>query len=219
MTHNEHTRASAPTPGLQRLYFFVYVQTCREPRPSIARIRCAIFATNLAELALTSPVVFWSTDVSNTVLVHPLLPFPGSKFIPAIRKIVFVMETGPLSDWHGATCDSQTRHDDLISLRSYRFGTSVAATFGLCRIDVLGGKFASLSTTWCSGHWLLKCGCTFPQLGSLIALAALPPTAGTHKGADTDRAHALIGGVGDIVLVRQEPRSGRRQCFARARRR
>jgi Cu2+-exporting ATPase len=154
-------------------------------------------------LALTIPVVFWSTDVQHW-LGYTAPSFPGSKFIPAILgTVVFVY--GGLVFIRGAWGELAERKPGMMTLISLAivvaFGTSLAATLGLFEIDVWW-ELASLITIMVLGHWL-EMRAISQARGALNALAALlPDTAERVKGADTESVPLSELRVGDIVLVR-----------------
>ncbi|MGA7925159.1 MAG: heavy metal translocating P-type ATPase, partial [Candidatus Sulfotelmatobacter sp.] len=154
-------------------------------------------------LALTIPVVFWSTDIQHW-LEYTAPTFPGSKFIPPILgTIVFVY--GGLVFIRGAwgeLADHQPGMMTLISLGIIAaLGTSVAGTFGLFDIDVWW-ELTSLITIMLLGHWL-EMRAISQARGALNALAALlPSTAERLKGADTESVPLSELQVSDIVLVR-----------------
>ncbi len=154
-------------------------------------------------LALTIPVVFWSTDVQHW-LGYTAPSFPGSKFIPAILgSVVFVY--GGLVFVRGAWSELGDRQPGMMTLISLAiivaFGTSLAATFGLFEIDVWW-ELASLITIMVLGHWL-EMRAISQAHGALNALAALlPDTAERVKGTDTQSVPLSELRIGDIVLVR-----------------
>jgi hypothetical protein len=126
-------------------------------------------------LALTIPVIFWSTDVQHW-LGYRAPSFPGSKFIPAILgTAVFVY--GGLLFIRGAWGELAARKPGMMTLISLAivvaFGTSLAATFGLFEIDVWW-EVASLITIMLLGHWL-EMRAISQARGALDALAALLP--------------------------------------------
>jgi P-type Cu2+ transporter len=154
-------------------------------------------------LALTIPVVFWSTDVQRW-LGYTAPTFPGSKFIPPILGTVVFVYGGLVfirGAW-GELADHQPGMMTLISLGIIAaFGTSVAGTFGLFDIDVWW-ELTSLITIMLLGHWL-EMRAIAQARGALKALAALlPSTAERLKGADTESVPLSELRVGDIVLVR-----------------
>ena len=143
-------------------------------------------------LALTIPVVFWSTDVQHW-LGYTAPSFPGSKFIPAILGTVVFVYGGLVfirGAW-GELADHKPGMMTLISLAIIvAFGTSLAATFGLFEIDVWW-ELASLITIMVLGHWL-EMRAISQARGALNALAALlPDTAERVKGADTQICSTL----------------------------
>src|SRR5437667_86203 len=154
-------------------------------------------------LALTIPVVLWSTDVQHW-LGYTARSFPGSKFIPALfGTVVFVY--GGLVFIRGAWSELADHKPGMMTLISLAivvaFGTSLAATFGLFEIDVWW-ELASLITIMVLGHWL-EMRAISQARGALNALAALlPDTAERVIGADTQSVQLSELRVDDIVLVR-----------------
>jgi Cu2+-exporting ATPase len=154
-------------------------------------------------LALTIPVVFWSTDVQHW-LGYAAPSFPGSRFIPAtLGTIVFVY--GGLVFIRGAGSELADHKPGMMTLISLAimvaFGTSLAATFGLFEIDVWW-ELASLITIMVLGHWL-EMRAISQARGALDALAALlPDTAERVRGAETQIVPLSDLRIGDIVLVR-----------------
>src|SRR6202165_5988893 len=154
-------------------------------------------------LALTIPVVFWSTDVQHW-LGYAAPSFPGSKFIPAtLGTVVFVY--GGLVFIRGARSELADHKPGMMTLISLAiivaFGTSLAATFGLFEIDVWW-EVASLITIMVLGHWL-EMRAISQARGALNALAALlPDTAERVSGTDTQSVPLSELRLGDIVLVR-----------------
>src|SRR5438093_9186046 len=153
--------------------------------------------------ALTSPVVFWSTDLQHW-LGYTAPSFPGSKFIPAILgTVVFIY--GGVVFIRGASSELADRKPGMMTLISLAiivaFGTSLAATFGLFEIDVWW-EVASLITIMVLGHWL-EMRAISQARGALNALAALlPDTAERVRGAETQSVPLSELRIGDIVLVR-----------------
>src|SRR5579871_6531533 len=142
-------------------------------------------------LALTIPVILWSTDVQHW-LGYAAPSFPGSRFIPAIfGTVVFVY--GGLVFIRGAwreLADGKPGMMTLISLAIIvSFGTSLAATFGLFEIEVWW-ELASLITIMVLGHWL-EMRAISQARGALNALAALLP----------DTAERIIGSETQIQAV------------------
>ncbi len=143
-------------------------------------------------LALTIPVVFWSTDVQHW-LRYTAPSFPGSKFIPAILgTVVFVY--GGLVFIRGAWRELADRKPGMMTLISLAiivaFGTSLAATFGLFEIEVWW-ELASLITIMVLGHWL-EMRAISQAHGALNALAALlPDTAERISGTETQSVSNL----------------------------
>ena len=154
-------------------------------------------------LALTIPVVFWSTDVQHW-LGYTAPSFPGSRFIPAyLGTVVFVY--GGLVFLRGAWGEVADRKPGMMTLISLAiivaFGTSLAATFGLFEIDVWW-ELASLITIMILGHWL-EMRAISQARGALNALAALlPDTAERVTGDEIQTVPLSVLHVGDIILVR-----------------
>jgi Cu2+-exporting ATPase len=154
-------------------------------------------------LALTVPVVFWSTDVQHW-LGYTAPSFPGSKFIPAILGTAVFVYGGLVfirGAW-GELADHKPGMMTLISLAIVvAFGTSLAATFGLFEIDVWW-ELASLITIMVLGHWL-EMRAISQARGALDALAALlPDTAKRVTGDEIQTVPLSALHVGDIILVR-----------------
>ncbi|HWW88194.1 MAG TPA: heavy metal translocating P-type ATPase [Vicinamibacterales bacterium] len=154
-------------------------------------------------LALTVPVVFWSTDVQHW-LGYTAPSFPGSKFIPAILGTsVFVY--GGLVFIRGAWGELADHRPGMMTLISLAiivaFGTSLATTLGIFEVEVWW-ELASLITIMLLGHWL-EMRAVSQARGALDALAAvLPDTAERIKGTETETVPVSELLVGDIVLVR-----------------
>jgi Cu2+-exporting ATPase len=153
--------------------------------------------------ALTTPVVFWSTDVQHW-LGYTAPTFPGSKFIPPVLGTVVFVYGGLVfirGAW-GELADHKPGMMTLISLGIMAaFGTSLAATFGLFELDVWW-ELTSLITIMLLGHWL-EMRAISQARGALTALAALlPDTAERVSGEDTQPVALSELRVGDIVLVR-----------------
>src|SRR5712671_3419253 len=194
MSHNDHEQAS----DLHAAHKSHGSQD-RHAGHSVAMFRDKFWLS----LALTIPVVFWSSDVQHW-LGYTAPSFPGSKFIPAILgTIVFVY--GGLVFIRGAGTELADHKPGMMTLISLAiivaFGTSLAATFGLFEIDVWW-EVASLITIMVLGHWL-EMRAISQARGALNALAALiPDTAERVTGADTQSVPLSDLRIGDIVLVR-----------------
>src|SRR5437773_10213492 len=156
-----------------------------------------------SSVALTIPVVFWSTDVQHW-LGYAAPSFPGSKFIPAVLGTIVLMYGGLVfirGAW-GELSDHQPGMMTLISLAIVvAFGTSLAGTFGLFEVEVWW-ELASLITIMLLGHWL-EMRAISQARGALNALAALlPDTAERVKDEAIQSVPLSELRVGDIVLVR-----------------
>jgi P-type Cu2+ transporter len=197
MTHEAHAQAADPhaghnVPG-------PHGNHDRHAGHSVAMFRDKFWLS----LALTIPVVFWSTDVEQW-LGYKAPSFPGSRFIPAILgTIVFVY--GGLVFIRGARSELADRKPGMMTLISLAivvaFGTSLAATFGLFEIEVWW-ELASLITIMVLGHWL-EMKAISQARGALNALAALlPDTAERVTGTETQTVPLSALNLGDIILVR-----------------
>src|ERR1700720_886885 len=154
-------------------------------------------------LALTIPVVFWSTDVQHW-LGYTAPSLPGSTFIPAILGTVVFVYGGLVfirGAW-GELADHKPGMMTLISLAIIvALGTSLAATFGIFEIEVWW-ELASLITIMVLGHWL-EMRAISQARGALNALAALlPETAERVNGAETQSVPLSDLRMGNTVLVR-----------------
>src|SRR5579859_8065141 len=197
MSHNDHERASDPHTGHKMSD--MQGSHDRHAGHSVAMFRDKFWLS----LALTIPVVFWSTDVEHW-LGYIAPSFPGSRFIPAILgTIVFVY--GGLVFIRGARSELADRKPGMMTLISLAivvaFGTSLAATFGLFEIEVWW-ELASLITIMVLGHWL-EMRAISQARGALNALAALlPDTAERVNGTETQTVPISELKVNDVVLVR-----------------
>jgi Cu2+-exporting ATPase len=194
MSHNDHEQASD-----RHAAHKIHGSHDRHAGHSVAMFRDKFWLS----LALTIPVVFWSTDVQHW-LGYTAPSFPGSKFIPAILGTVVFVYGGLVfirGAW-GELADHKPGMMTLISLAIIvAFGTSLAATFGRFEIDVWW-EVASLITIMVLGHWL-EMRAISQARGALNALAALiPDTAERVTGADTQFVPLSELRIGDIVLVR-----------------
>ena len=154
-------------------------------------------------LALTIPVVFWSSEVQHW-LRYTAPVFPGSKFIPAILGTVVFLYGGIVfirGAW-GELSDHRPGMMTLISLAiAVAFVASVAATLGVFEVDVWW-ELASLITIMVLGHWL-EMRAISQARGALDALAALlPDTAERVTESGTEKVALAELRVGDVVLVR-----------------
>ena len=196
MSHNDH-QTSDPHAGHKMSD--VHGSHDRHAGHSVAMFRDKFWLS----LALTIPVVFWSTDVQHW-LGYTAPSFPGAKSIPAILgTVVFIY--GGLVFIRGAWSELADHKPGMMTLISLAiivaFGTSLAATFGLFEIDVWW-ELASLITIMVLGHWL-EMRAISQARGALNALAALlPDTAERVIGAEAQTVPLSELHVDDIVLVR-----------------
>jgi P-type Cu2+ transporter len=197
MTHEGHEQAADPHAGSKMSG--AHGNHDRHAGHSVAMFRDKFWLS----LALTIPVVFWSTDVQHW-LRYTAPSFPGSKFIPAILgTVVFVY--GGLVFIRGAWGELADRKPGMMTLISLAiivaFGTSLAAALGLFEIEVWW-ELASLITIMVLGHWL-EMRAISQARGALNALAALlPDTAERVSGTETQSVPISELKVGDVVLVR-----------------
>src|SRR5437667_464015 len=197
MTHNDH--GQVPDHHAGHKMSDIHGSHDRHAGHSVAMFRDKFWLS----LALTIPVVLWSTDVQHW-LGYTARSFPGSKFIPALfGTVVFVY--GGLVFIRGAWSELADHKPGMMTLISLAivvaFGTSLAATFGLFEIDVWW-ELASLITIMVLGHWL-EMRAISQARGALNALAALlPDTAERVKDEAIQSVPLSELRVGDIVLVR-----------------
>ncbi len=197
MRHETHRQAADP--HAEHSMSTMHGSHDRHAGHSVAMFRDKFWLS----LALTIPVIFWSTDVQHW-LGYTAPSFPGSKFIPAILgTVVFVY--GGLVFIRGAWGELAERKPGMMTLISLAivvaFGTSLAATFGLFEIDVWW-EVASLITIMVLGHWM-EMRAISQARGALDALAALlPDTAERVTGDETQTVPLSALHVGDIILVR-----------------
>jgi P-type Cu2+ transporter len=197
MSNNDHEQASNPHAGHEMSD--MHGSPDLHAGHSVAMFRDKFWLS----LALTIPVVFWSTDLQHW-LGYTAPSFPGSKFIPAILgTVVFIY--GGVVFIRGAWSELVDRKPGMMTLISLAiivaFGTSLAATFCLFEVDVWW-ELASLITIMVLGHWL-EMRAISQARGALSALAALlPDTAERVRGAETETVPLSDLRIGDIVLVR-----------------
>jgi Cu2+-exporting ATPase len=154
-------------------------------------------------LALTIPVIVWSTDVQHW-LRYTAPSFPGAKWIPAIFGTAVFAYAG-IVFLRGARRELADRKPGMMTLISLgilvSFGASLAATFGLFEVEVWW-EVASLITIMILGHWL-EMRAVAQAHGALNALAALlPDTAERVDGAEIRTIPLGELRAGDVVLVR-----------------
>jgi P-type Cu2+ transporter len=197
MTERDHPQMTEPHTGHNMSD--IHASHDRHAGHSVAMFRDKFWLS----FALTTPVVFWSSDVQHW-LGYSAPAFPGSKLIPPILGtavfiyggLVFIRGAG------GELTDYKPGMMTLISLGIIAaFGTSLAATFGLFELDVWW-ELTSLITVMLLGHWL-EMRAISQARGALNALSALlPDTAERVKGEETESVPLSALSVGDIVLVR-----------------
>lgn len=197
MTHEVHDSTAGPHAGHKMSE--VHAAHDRHAGHSVAMFRDKFWLS----LALTVPVVFWSTDVQHW-LGYTAPSFPGSKLIPAILGTV-VFFYGGLVFVRGAKNELADRQPGMMTLISLAitvaFGTSLAATFGLFEIEVWW-ELATLITIMVLGHWL-EMRAISQARGALNALAALlPDSAERITGTETESVPLSALRVDDLVLVR-----------------
>jgi P-type Cu2+ transporter len=154
-------------------------------------------------LALTIPVLFWSTDIQEW-LGYTAPTFPGSDLIPAIGGTA-VFLYGGIVFIRSAVGELRDRRPGMMTLISLAivvaFATSVAGTLGLLEIEIWW-ELTTLVTIMLLGHWLEMRSISEAQ-GALSALAALlPDSAERVSGSETETVPLSSLQVGDVVLVR-----------------
>src|ERR1700722_15419034 len=146
MSHND--QESASDPHACHKMSGIHGSHDRHAGHSVAMFRDKFWLS----LALTIPVVFWSTDVQHW-LGYTAPSFPGSSFIPAILGTVVFVYGGLVfirGAW-GELADHKPGMMTLISLGiTAALGTSLASTFGSSKIDVWW-ELASLITVMLLG--------------------------------------------------------------------
>jgi len=197
MTERDHPQMTEPHTGHNMSD--IHASHDRHAGHSVAMFRDKFWLS----FALTTPVVFWSSDVQHW-LGYSAPAFPGSKLIPPILGTAVFIYGGLVfirGAW-GELTDYKPGMMTLISLGIIAaFGTSLAATFGLFELDVWW-ELTSLITVMLLGHWL-EMRAISQARGALNALSALlPDTAERVKGEETESVPLSALSVGDIVLVR-----------------
>ena len=154
-------------------------------------------------LALTVPVVFWSSEVQHW-LGYRAPAFPGSRLIPAILG-TFIFVYGGRVFIQGARHELSARQPGMMTLISLgivvAFAASLASTLGIFEVDVWW-ELSTLISVMLLGHWL-EMKAVAQARGALDALAALlPDTAERVTDSGVDRVPLAVLRVGDVVLVR-----------------
>jgi len=126
-------------------------------------------------LALTVPVVFWSSEVQHW-LGYRAPTFAGSQFIPAILGTVIFLYGGSVFI-QGARHELAAREPGMMTLISLgivvAFAASLASTLGVFEVDVWW-ELSTLISVMLLGHWL-EMKAIAQARGALDALAALLP--------------------------------------------
>jgi Cu2+-exporting ATPase len=154
-------------------------------------------------LALTLPVVFWSSEVQHW-LGYRAPTFPGSRLIPAILGTVIFVYGGRVFI-QGARHELSARQPGMMTLISLgivvAFAASLASTLGIFEVDVWW-ELSTLISVMLLGHWL-EMKAVAQAHGALDALAALlPDTAERITESAIDKVPLAELRVGDVVLVR-----------------
>ena len=154
-------------------------------------------------LALTVPVVFWSSEVQHW-LGYRAPAFPGSRLIPAILGTLIFWYGGRVFI-QGAGHELSARQPGMMTLISLgivvAFAASLASTLGIFEVDVWW-ELSTLISVMLLGHWL-EMKAVAQARGALDALAALlPDTAERVTDSGVDRVPLAVLRVGDVVLVR-----------------
>jgi Cu2+-exporting ATPase len=154
-------------------------------------------------LALTLPVVVWSSEVQHW-LGYTAPVFPGSRLIPAILGTAVFVYGGSIFI-RGAMGELSEHRPGMMTLISLAilvaFAASLAATLGFFEVDVWW-ELATLITIMVLGHWLEMKAITQAR-GALDALAALlPDNAEVVTERGVEKVPVALLRVGDVVLVR-----------------
>ena len=154
-------------------------------------------------LALTLPVVYWSSEVQRWLGYHAA-QFPGSRLVPAVLGTIIFVYGGKVFI-QGARRELGAHKPGMMTLISLgivvAFAASLASTLGIFGVDVWW-ELSTLVTVMLLGHWL-ELKATAQAQGALEALAALlPDVAERVTGLDTEKVAVAELRVGDIVLVR-----------------
>jgi P-type Cu2+ transporter len=154
-------------------------------------------------LALTFPVVFWSSEVQRW-LDYRAPMFSGSRFIPAILG-TFIFVYGGKVFIQGARHELSGHSPSMMTLVSLgivaALAASLASTLGIFEVDVWW-ELSTLVSVMLLGQWLETKAVAQAQ-GALGALAALlPDTAERVTELDTEKIPLAALRVGDVVLVR-----------------
>jgi len=154
-------------------------------------------------LALTVPVVFWSSEVQHW-LGYRAPTFAGSQFIPAILGTVIFLYGGSVFI-QGARHELAAREPGMMTLISLgivvAFAASLASTLGVFEVDVWW-ELSTLISVMLLGHWL-EMKAIAQARGALDALAALlPDTAERITESAVEKVPLAELRVGDLVLVR-----------------
>jgi P-type Cu2+ transporter len=154
-------------------------------------------------LALTIPVVVWSSDVQEW-LGYRAPVFPGSEYVGAVLGTV-IFFYGGLVFLRGAQAELRDRQPGMMTLISLAivvaFATSWAATLGLFDVEIWW-ELSTLITIMLLGHWL-EMRSIAQARGALSALAELlPDTAERISNGDVEVVPLSQLREGDLVLVR-----------------
>src|SRR5215831_19593477 len=154
-------------------------------------------------LALTIPVVFWSSEVQHWLGYRAPI-FPGSRLIPAILGTIIFVYGGSVFV-QGARHELSGRQPGMMTLISLgivaALVASLASTLGLFEVDVWW-ELSTLISVMLLGHWL-EMKAVAQARGALDALAALlPDTAERVTDSGTERVPLAALHIGDVVLVR-----------------
>jgi Cu2+-exporting ATPase len=155
-------------------------------------------------LALTLPVVVWSSEVQEWL--HYTAPsFPGSAWIPPLLGTV-IFAYGGWVFLQGARAELAQRLPGMMTLISLAivvaFVASWAATLGVFEVDVWW-ELSTLITVMSLGHWIEMRSIMQAQ-GALSVLAELLPDTAERVAPDgsTEQVATSALASGDVVLVR-----------------
>jgi P-type Cu2+ transporter len=154
-------------------------------------------------LALTFPVVFWSSEVQHW-LGYRAPAFPGSESIPPILGTLIFVYGGSVFI-RGARHELSAGQPGMMTLITLgivaALVASLASTLGLFEVDVWW-ELSTLISVMLLGHWL-EMKAVAQAHGALDALAALlPDTAERVTGSGMEKVPIAQLRVGDVVLVR-----------------
>lgn len=155
-------------------------------------------------LALTLPVVFWSTHIEE-LLGYRAPEFPGSSWIPPVLATAIFLYGG-LVFLQGAWRELRARLPGMMTLISLAIAVafifSWVVQLGLVDANALWWELATLVTIMLLGHWIEMRSISEAQ-GALQELAKLLPDTATRLTGDTEETVPVSElHEGDLVLIR-----------------